>query len=225
MSCKQQKKPIDAADLLEQASAIGHVVSERAVEAGKAAAALANQGVDWATPKIAAAIDWATPRAENAWREGVKAAAPKIEAAAQAVKPAVASAQEKLVADILPRLVAAADAAADAAAEAAAKAEARVDNRIDEIVQAATAAEPKSSRGKKFRWVLVGAAVAGTGYLLWKRTKPIEDPWAEEYWDDASAQAASEAEAAPEEPAAGEAAEEAEAAPEEPAEAEEKPEG
>ena len=30
---------------------------------------------------------------------------------------------------------------------------------------------------------LVGA-VAGAGYILWKRSQPIEDPWAEEYWAD-----------------------------------------
>jgi len=27
-------------------------------------------------------------------------------------------------------------------------------------------------------------AVAGAGYILWKRSQPIEDPWAEEYWAD-----------------------------------------
>ena len=30
---------------------------------------------------------------------------------------------------------------------------------------------------------LIGA-VAGAGYILWKRSQPIEDPWAEEYWAD-----------------------------------------
>lgn len=30
---------------------------------------------------------------------------------------------------------------------------------------------------------LVGTAV-GVGYILWKRSQPIEDPWAEEYWAD-----------------------------------------
>ena len=28
------------------------------------------------------------------------------------------------------------------------------------------------------------AAAAGAGYGLWKRSQPIEDPWAEDYWAD-----------------------------------------
>src|SRR5699024_2263554 len=36
-------------------------------------------------------------------------------------------------------------------------------------------------------WTLVGTAVAGAGVLIWRRTKPVDDPWAEEYWDDAPA--------------------------------------
>ena len=28
------------------------------------------------------------------------------------------------------------------------------------------------------------AAAAGAGYVLWKRSQPIEDPWAEDYWAD-----------------------------------------
>lgn len=196
MSRKHHIPPIDTAELLGQASALGQTVSERAAEAGKSAGKtavdLAGKGKSWASPRIDAAVEWATPRAEQAWREGVKAAAPKIEAAADAVKPAVATAHERLVAEYLPKLVAAANAAADAAAEAATKAEARVDQRIDAIVAAAQQ-ETRSSKGgagKTVGWVLVGAAVAGGGYLLWKRTKPIDDPWAEEYWDDASTPAA-----------------------------------
>ena len=38
---------------------------------------------------------------------------------------------------------------------------------------------------------LLGAGVigivAGAGVLIWRRTKPVDDPWAEEYWDDAPA--------------------------------------
>ena len=28
------------------------------------------------------------------------------------------------------------------------------------------------------------AAVAGAGYLAWRRSQPIDDPWADEYWAD-----------------------------------------
>lgn len=29
---------------------------------------------------------------------------------------------------------------------------------------------------------LVTAGAVGAAYLLWRRSRPIEDPWAEEYW-------------------------------------------
>ena len=32
--------------------------------------------------------------------------------------------------------------------------------------------------------VALAATAAGVGYVLWKRSQPIEDPWAEEYWAD-----------------------------------------
>lgn len=194
---------IDTAELLEQAVALGQVVGERAAEAGKAAALLAEQGKDWAQPRVEAAIEWATPKVENAWREGVIAAAPKIEAAADAVKPAVDTVHDRIVEEYLPKLVAAANAAASDAREASlGKAQAAV-----EAVQQAVA--PKASHPVRttFGWILVGSAIAGVGYLLWKRTRPTEDPWAEEYWDDAAPAApeapVTEAPAATDEPAQG----------------------
>ncbi|MDK8299774.1 MAG: hypothetical protein QP772_02605, partial [Actinomycetaceae bacterium UMB1218B] len=33
-------------------------------------------------------------------------------------------------------------------------------------------------------WTALATTVAGAGYVLWKRSQPIEDPWAEEYWAD-----------------------------------------
>ena len=32
--------------------------------------------------------------------------------------------------------------------------------------------------------LLIAAAVGAAGYVAWRRTKPVEDPWAEEYWED-----------------------------------------
>ena len=51
-------------------------------------------------------------------------------------------------------------------------------------------ATPKQRTSKKG---LVTVAVLGTvsavGYYLWKRSQPVEDPWAEAYWEDISASA------------------------------------
>jgi hypothetical protein len=189
MSRKPHIQTIDTAELLEHAAAFGHTVGERAADAGRKATALAYHGKDWAEPRVGAAREWASPKVEHAWREGVKVAAPKVESAASAAKPAVEGAHDKIVEEYLPKLVAAVNAAAAAAASAADKVEERVDKRLDAIAGAAhrvTAPPVKVTHPVRntVGWVLVGAAVAGGGYLLWKRTKPIDDPWAEEYWDD-----------------------------------------
>ncbi len=201
MPRKSSIQTIDTAELREQAAALGQTVSERAQEAGKTASVLAQQGIDWATPRIEAAKEWATPRVEQAWREGVKAAAPRIEAAAGAVRPAVDVAHDKIVDEYLPKLVAAVNAAAD-------RAEARVSEKIDEIAEAAQNAVADAPRShpvrNTFGWVFVGAVVVGAGYLLWKRTKPIDDPWAEEYWDDTAEVAGASVETPAETPAAEE---------------------
>ena len=134
-----------------------------AVYAGKVAvraADLANQGVDWAAPRaqaaLTSAIEHAAPAIENA--------AARAQAAAAHAGPAIENAREHLVEDYLPRASLA-------------------------VNQAAALTTPTRKR-RKCRFLravgltaLVGAT-AGAGYILWKRSQPIEDPWAEEYWAD-----------------------------------------
>lgn len=46
---------------------------------------------------------------------------------------------------------------------------------------------PPKKRGRAGRivgWTAAAAGVASVTYLLWRRSRPIEDPWAEEYWVD-----------------------------------------
>lgn len=33
-------------------------------------------------------------------------------------------------------------------------------------------------------WVIVLLAAAVAGFVAWRRSQPIEDPWAEESWED-----------------------------------------
>ena len=48
-----------------------------------------------------------------------------------------------------------------------------------------TFGKPEPKRGRKTLLFLVLAAVAGgVGYLLYRRSQPVDDPWAEEYWED-----------------------------------------
>ena len=134
-----------------------------AVYAGKVAvraADLANQGVDWAAPRAQAAAAHAGPAIENA--------------------------RGHLVDDYLPRAALAVN-QASAALTARGSLSDRA-RRASEVSAAALTTPTRKRRKCRFLrafglTALVGA-VAGAGYILWKRSQPIEDPWAEEYWAD-----------------------------------------
>ena len=138
-----------------------------AVYAGKVAvraADLANQGVDWAAPRAQAALTSAIEHAT----------------------PAIENAREHLVDDYLPRAsLAVNQAGAALTARGSLSDRAR---RASEVSAAALTTPVRKRRKCRFLrafglTALVGAA-AGAGYILWKRSQPIEDPWAEEYWAD-----------------------------------------
>lgn len=43
----------------------------------------------------------------------------------------------------------------------------------------------KSHGGRKaLGWSVAAVGAGGVAYLLWRRSRPVEDPWAEEYWVD-----------------------------------------
>src|SRR5690606_38514216 len=99
--------------------------------------------------------------------------------------PAVDAAHDRIVDDYLPRVQKAMHDAAEAASGSGNIKDKA--GKAGKAAQKALAAKPKSHRGAKtVGWILVGTAAAGTGYLLWRRTQPVEDPWAEEYWEDAT---------------------------------------
>ncbi|MCK6210360.1 hypothetical protein KZX45_07370 [Georgenia sp. EYE_87] len=181
----------DAERLRKQAAALGAVAQVQAAQAAKQAAVareqaahLAELSKDWATPRVEAAAAWAGPKVDKAWRETVKATAPKVEHATERVRPAVDNAYERIVDDYLPRVQKAMHDAADAAAGGeglSGKA-----SKAGRAARKALSEPPQKSHGlgKTLGWVLVGTAAAGTGYLLWRRSQPVDDPWAEEYWED-----------------------------------------
>ena len=53
----------------------------------------------------------------------------------------------------------------------------------------------KCTLGRTLGWLTVATVAAGAAYVVWKRSQPVEDPWAEEYW--AYSESAAEAEPAP----------------------------
>ena len=189
MSRKHKITEVDAEQVRQQAADLGHVLSEQAGKAGELAASLAEQGKVWAT-------DVAAPKLDKAWRDSVKVAAPKIEAAAEKARPAVDAAHDKIVDDYLPRVQKAMHDAADAASGKGSVTDKA--SKAGKAAQKALTTKPKKNRGKKtFGWILVGTAAAGTGYLLWRRTQPVDDPWAEEYWEDTTVTTPAEVSTAP----------------------------
>ena len=39
---------------------------------------------------------------------------------------------------------------------------------------------------KTLGWLAVAGAAAAGAYVVWRRSQPVEDPWAEEYWADST---------------------------------------
>ena len=149
-----------------------------AIYAGKVAvraADLAGQGVDWAAPRAQAALNSA-----------IEHAAARAQAAAAQAVPAIENAREHLVDDYLPRASLAVNQAG-----AALSARGSLSERARRASEASAVALKTPTRKRRkcralraFGLTALVGAVAGAGYILWKRSQPIEDPWAEEYWAD-----------------------------------------
>lgn len=191
MSRKRKK---EAEKMRKQAAELSALAQKRARRLGKEAAAYADQGKEWATPKFEAAYDWAAPKADaaydwaapkanKAWKSTVKATAPQIEKATAKVRPVVDDAYDKVSGDYLPRVQKAAHDAYVAAMK-----ESKLGKKPGKAGKAAKGAlttPTKRRTGRKiFLWTAIGSAVAGVGYVLWRKSQPVEDPWAEEYWSE-----------------------------------------
>ncbi|WP_040313038.1 hypothetical protein [Gleimia coleocanis] len=166
---------VDKDKLQRDLDALGEAAMRRGEELAVKATQLAEQG-----------LEWATPRAQKLYEDGVALAAPKIEEAAIKVRPYLDNVHDKVVEDYLPRIEEAAREAQRALAEEGSLTE-RVSKATEVATETLTTAVPKKRRfraGRVALWTLGGAAVAGAGYLAWRRSQPIDDPWAEEYWAD-----------------------------------------
>ena len=179
--CRSAHPTVDADRLKSQAADVGALLSDASVRAGQAAETFAHQAKDAAVQ----AKDWAAPRVEKAWYEGMKAAAPKVELAAEKALPLVDRTHDRLVDDVLPKLLAAVNAAAAAAAVGADKARDVASARLTDLAHIAPEPPKKSHTGAKVFWSIAGLAIAGAVLAAFRRNSPTTDPWAEEPWEDA----------------------------------------
>ncbi len=158
MTCCRKK--IDAAQVRQEASELAEVLVEHAERAA----------------------EWASPRLAKAREEAVRAAK---EAQVKA-QPVVDEARTRLVEDYIPRAQRVA-----AASQEAAAAEGTLSERAQRVAVAAKNAalevpvKKKSHKVlKTLGWLTVAGAAGCAAYVLWRRSQPVEDPWAEEYWED-----------------------------------------
>jgi colicin import membrane protein len=182
---------VDAERLKNQAAELQAVLADAGSRANVTASQIADRAKeqatyarDWATPHVEHGVDWARPRVEKAWTESKAKAGPHVEKAAQKAVPVVDTAHDKLVDDLLPKVVAAVNAAAVATAAGADKARDVTSTKLAELGHIDP---PKRSRkGRKFFWFLLLAGGLGAAYQAWRRSGPTTDPWAEDPWDSAA---------------------------------------
>jgi len=179
--CRSAHPTVDADRLKSQTADVGALLSDASVRAGQAAETFAHQAKDAAVQ----AKHWAAPRVEKAWYEGMKAAAPKVELAAEKALPLVDRTHDRLVDDVLPKLLAAVNAAAAAAAVGADKARDVASARLTDLAHIAPEPPKRSHTGAKVFWSIAGLAIAGAVLAAFRRNRPTTDPWAEEPWEDA----------------------------------------
>ena len=164
---------VDTEKLKAQAAEIGVAVSDAAVHAK-----------EWTAPRLEAFVEWLTPRLEKAYTESLKAAAPRLGKAAEKAGPVIDTAHDKLVDDLIPRLVAAFNEAAERAAAAADSAAGALEGRADAVAGAAAGAaedaeSAKSHTAAKTFFVVAALAAAGAAGAAWYRSRSSVDPWAE----------------------------------------------
>ena len=149
-----------------------------AVHAGRLAvraADLAEQGLDWAAPRAQAALSNAIERATPL----VESASERAQSVADRAQPFLSDIHGHVVDDYLPRLNKAVTESATALA-----AEGDLGSRARAARSASAQALTKGRLLRTLCFTALTAAAAGAGYVLWKRSQPIEDPWAEDYWAD-----------------------------------------
>lgn len=157
-----------------------------AVHAGRVAVAatdLAEQGLDWAAPRAQAALENAIERATPL----VEGAAERAQVAADRARPLIGDVRSRVVDDYLPRIHRAVEESGAALTADAPLVERAT--RAREVGALALTTPTRKVRRKRrllraLGWTAATGAVVGIGYVLWRRSQPIEDPWAEEYWAD-----------------------------------------
>lgn len=170
-------KQKDQEEIRKRATEFKDVLAQQAERIFESAQEMTRAGVRAAAPAVMTAV-----------HKTVQEATPYVDQASDTAAKFTAQAghtlehvHDELVGDYLPKLQKAVElATAHALVQA---------GRLDHPLVAAVEAETKKRNRRRrmrssLKWGAVAAGTAGVAYLVWRRSKPIEDPWAEEYWAD-----------------------------------------
>lgn len=122
------------------------------------------------------------PRVFALATQGKDYVAPKVEEiskkVSEEVTPRVEEISRKVSEEFIPKVNDAAQVVREQFADVAAESTVKLQK-----MGVIAAPKPKKSR-KGLVALLVAATIAVVGVVLWRRAQPVEDPWAEEYWED-----------------------------------------
>lgn len=164
MTCCKTLDKIDTDQLRQGAASLAETIADRAERAAV-----------WVAPHVSKAREEVTRAAKDAQVR---------------LEPVVGEARTRVVEDYIPRAQRAA-----VAAQAAATTDGTLTERAQRAAVAAKSAALEVPVKKKHRvlktlgWLAVAGVAAGAAYVAYRRSQPVEDPWAEEYWADSTEEA------------------------------------
>lgn len=151
----------------DTATKAAHAAGKAAVHAGEKAEELSIKALEAGK----AGVEHAAPVVEKAMADAGKGALKLAEQTKAAAKDVGERGKEASKVGIASLAAMGADALSDVEKHA----------RGEKI---AKAAKKKHHKGKVIGWTLAIAGIGTVAYVVWRRSRPIEDPWAEEYWVD-----------------------------------------
>ncbi len=173
-------KKIDQEELKKRGADLREALTRGAERAFGTAADLTKAGYEAAAPRIMEAVDVT-----------VKKTAPLVDSASQSAAKLTHKAgdalerfHEDVVTDYLPRITGAVEEAAARTRGELARVSAPSAEELAAIEKVARRKRRRRRCRKTAKWTLLAGATVGVAYLVWRRSQPVEDPWAEEYWSD-----------------------------------------
>lgn len=173
-------KKIDQEELKQRGNALRDGLAKAAEQFFGKAAVLTKSGYDAVAPRVMDAVD-ATVKQTSPFVESVSDSAAKL---THKAGDALDRFHQEVKNDYLPRISSAVEEAAARAKEGLVLAAGPSAEELARIEKEARRQRRHRRCRRALGWTALAAAAGGVAYLVWRRSQPIEDPWAEEYWSE-----------------------------------------